>query len=77
MRGRTGIALSARGTTLGGGSGVFDYQLILDPRTYQVLGAQYVVVREGTRFPGVKPGAAVEREVTLVAGWTNEAPHHE
>ncbi|KAB2348494.1 hypothetical protein [Actinomadura rudentiformis] len=76
MRGRTGVALVGRGTTIGGAGGVFDVQLIIDPKTYQVLGKQYVVVTKGGRFPGVQPGAVVERHAVLEAGWTNESPHH-
>ncbi|MFG1997942.1 hypothetical protein ACGFNU_02195 [Spirillospora sp. NPDC048911] len=75
MRGRAGIALVGRGTTIGGASGVFDVQVILDPGTHQVLGRQYVVVTKGGRFPGVRPGAVVERRAVLSAGWTNESPH--
>ncbi|MFI0448100.1 hypothetical protein [Actinomadura sp. 6N118] len=74
MRGRTGIALVGRGRTIGGADGVFDVQLIIDPKTYRVLGKQYVVVTKGGRFPGVQPGAVVERRAVLDAGWTNEAP---
>ncbi|MEU5876004.1 hypothetical protein [Spirillospora sp. NPDC047279] len=76
MKGRAGVALVGRGRTIGGGSGVFDVQVILHPTTFAVLGRQYVVVERGTRFPGLRPGAVVERQAVLHAGWTSEAPHH-
>lgn len=75
LKGRTGIALAARGTTLGGADGVFDYQLILDPKTHRILGDQRVVVRAGDLYPGMRPGTVVERSAIQGPDWTNEAPH--
>ncbi|XVQ10736.1 hypothetical protein ACQP1W_50975 [Spirillospora sp. CA-255316] len=75
-RGRTGIGLAARSSMREGSGTVFDYQLVLDPKTYRVLVGRQVVVRPGGSMKGMRPGDVLTRKLFLGAGWTNESPHH-
>jgi hypothetical protein len=75
-RGRTGIGLAARGSMREGSGTVFDYQLILEPKTYRILAGRQVVVKPGGSMKGMRPGDVLNRELVLQAGWTNEGPHH-
>ncbi|MFC5754751.1 hypothetical protein [Actinomadura rugatobispora] len=75
-RGRTGIGLAARGTMQEGSGTVFDYQLILEPKTYRILSGRKVVVKPGGSMKGMRPGDVLNRDLVLQAGWTNETPHH-
>ncbi|MCW2916730.1 MAG: hypothetical protein JWN52_4798, partial [Actinomycetia bacterium] len=66
----------ARATMREGSGTVFDEVLVLDPKTYQVLGEQDIVVKAGGSMRGLQPGTILSNQVVLEAGWTNEAPHH-
>jgi hypothetical protein len=74
-RGRTGIALATR-STMADGETVVDDELVLDPKTYQVLGFQSIMVKAGTWFRGMKPGTIEYQQSVLELGWTNQSPHH-
>jgi hypothetical protein len=74
--GRTGVGLAARATMRDGSGTIFDEVLILDPKTYKVLGDQRVVVKAGGSDRGMKPGTILYQDVVLQAGWTNANPHH-
>jgi hypothetical protein len=74
--GRTGIGLAARATMQDGSATTFDEVLVLDAKTYQVLGDQRVVVKAGGSDRGMKPGTILYHDVVLQAGWTNQTPHH-
>jgi hypothetical protein len=78
--GRIGIGLAARATVQQGSEGgiastVYDEVLVLDAKTYQVLGDQRVLVKAGGSDP-MKPGTILSFNVVLQSGWTSEAPHH-
>jgi hypothetical protein len=75
-KGRTGIGLAARATMREGSGTVFDEVLVLDPKTYQVLGEQDIVVKAGGSMRGMQPGTILSNQVVLEAGWTNDSPHH-
>lgn len=73
-QGRVGIGLAARGTDQNGGQ-VVDYQLVLDPKTYRILGEQEVLVRPGTGpYRAMKKGALLSQEIVHFAGWSNDPP---
>ncbi|GAA4609705.1 hypothetical protein GCM10023195_39400 [Actinoallomurus liliacearum] len=74
-RGRDGIGLAARSTMRDGSGTVYDYEVILDPKTYQIIGDQNVVVQAGGVDKGMRPGTVLHSTVVLFAGWTNETPH--
>lgn len=58
------------------GSGtVYDYEVILDPKTYRILGDQNVVVKAGGVDKGMRPGTVLHHTVVLFAGWTDATPH--
>jgi hypothetical protein len=69
--GRPGIGLAPPWIERIDGS-VVEYQLILDPRTYDVLGDQMIVKKAGK--DGVRPGALFCYAYTLSEGWTNQSP---
>lgn len=73
-KGRTGIALAARGTMRGDGGTVYDYQLVLDPETHRILAGRRVVVKPGGSMAGMRPGDVLSRKLVLQAAWTNESP---
>lgn len=69
--GRPGIGLAPPWIKRIDGS-VVEYQLILDPRTYDILGEQMIVKKAGK--DGVPPGALFSYGYTLSEGWTNQSP---
>jgi hypothetical protein len=69
--GRPGIGLAPPWINRVDGT-VVEYQLILDPRTYDILGDQMIVKKAGK--DGVRPGALFSYGYTLSEGWTNESP---
>ncbi|WP_131740395.1 hypothetical protein [Actinomadura roseirufa] len=72
-RGRTAIALAAR---VSDERGTFDTELLLQPRTYRVLGTQTVLVSgKGAETAGMKPGTIYTQQLFLELGWTDSAPH--
>ncbi|MFF5261817.1 hypothetical protein ACFY4C_23005 [Actinomadura viridis] len=75
-KGRTGVGLAARGRMRDGSGTVYDYQLVLEPKTYRILAGQRVVVKAGGVNTGMRPGDVLQQEIVQVAGWTNEQPHH-
>ncbi|TDD80473.1 hypothetical protein [Actinomadura rubrisoli] len=70
-RGRQGIGLAAPWVERVDGS-VVEYQLVLDPKTYDILGDQSIVKKEGRN--GLRPGVRYDYTCTLSEGWTNETP---
>ncbi|RFU42227.1 hypothetical protein DZF91_07715 [Actinomadura logoneensis] len=70
-RGRSGIALAPPWIDRVDGT-VVEYQLILDPRTYDILGDQMLVKRSGRN--GVPAGALFSYGYVLEEGWTNTTP---
>ncbi|GAA3954467.1 hypothetical protein GCM10023085_41190 [Actinomadura viridis] len=74
--GRTGIGLAARGEMRHDTGTVYDYQLILEPKTYRILAGQKLVVKAGGGDTGMRPGDVLHQEIVRGAGWTNEKPHH-
>jgi hypothetical protein len=58
------------------GGTVVDDILVLDPRTFRMLGQESVMVKAGGSFRGMRPGTIEYQEVVLQAGWTNESPYH-
>ncbi|RAY14897.1 hypothetical protein DPM19_14420 [Actinomadura craniellae] len=74
--GRPGVALAARGTMREGSGTVYDQQIILDPKTYRILGEQRVVVRAGGSMAGMSPGTVLSRTLVHRVGWTDERPRH-
>ncbi|GAB3989941.1 hypothetical protein GCM10029978_116490 [Actinoallomurus acanthiterrae] len=75
--GRPGIGLSAPAIPMRDGSGTLvGYQLILAPKTYQILGDQKIVVKAGGHDRGMRSGTVHSYNVVLDIGWTNDAPHH-
>ena len=75
-RGRDGIGLVARTTMRDGTGTVYDYEVILDPKTYRILGDQNIVVKAGGADKGMRPGTVLHYTIVLFAGWTNATPHH-
>jgi hypothetical protein len=69
--GRPGIGLAPPWMNRVDGT-VVEYQLILDPRTYDILGDQMIVKKAGK--DGVRPGALFSYGYTLSEGWTNQSP---
>lgn len=69
--GRPGIGLAPPWIKRIDGS-VVEYQLILNPRTYDILGDQMIVKKAGK--DGVRPGALFSYAYTLSEGWTNQSP---
>jgi hypothetical protein len=74
--GRPGIGLSASQRMRDGSGTLVDYQLILDPKTYEIRGDQKVVVTPGGHDRGMRPGTVHMYDVILFSGWTNDSPHH-
>lgn len=70
-QGRSGVALAPPWITRVDGT-VVEYQLVLDPRTYDILGDQMVVKRPGK--DGIPAGALFSYGYTVDEGWTNAAP---
>jgi hypothetical protein len=71
LRGRTAIALVSRQSD---GGDTFDTELLLAPRTYQLLGTQTVLVKGGSAATkGMKPGTIYTHELFVEMGWTNTA----
>jgi hypothetical protein len=75
-RGRDGIGLAARTTMRDGSGTVYDYEVILDPRTYRILGDQNVLVKAGGVDKGMPPGTVLHHTIVLFAGWTDATPRH-
>ncbi|MEV4252562.1 hypothetical protein AB0J52_05275 [Spirillospora sp. NPDC049652] len=71
VQGRTGIALAPPWIHRIDGT-VVEYQLILDPRTYDVLGDQMLVKQSGKN--GVPAGALFSYGYVLTEGWTDATP---
>ncbi|GAA4630277.1 hypothetical protein GCM10023196_054970 [Actinoallomurus vinaceus] len=75
--GRLGIGLSAPAAPMRDGSGTLvSYQIVLAPKTFQILGDQKVVVKAGGHDRGMRPGTVHSYTVVLDIGWTNASPHH-
>jgi hypothetical protein len=72
--GRTGIAITAQGQMNDGSGVTFDYQMIIDPKTYKIVGDRETVA-SGT-YRGLGPGTVLYQDSVLQAGWTSETPHH-
>ena len=73
-RGRTALALAADAPARDGGA-VFEYQLLLQPKTYRILGARRVVKKPGGSAKDLRPGEVHSQQLIISIGWSNETPH--
>ncbi|MFD0691328.1 hypothetical protein [Actinomadura fibrosa] len=69
--GRTGVALATPWITRVDGT-VVEYQLVLDRRTFDILGDQMIVKKEGKDH--IPVGALFSYGYTVQENWTNAAP---
>ncbi|SEG89668.1 hypothetical protein SAMN04489712_12421 [Thermomonospora echinospora] len=74
--GRRGIGLAARATKDDGGGTVYDEVLILEPKTYRILGEQQMIVKAAGPYRGMAPGTVLSHTVVHHAGWTDAKPAH-
>ncbi|TDD45228.1 hypothetical protein E1286_24565 [Nonomuraea terrae] len=72
--GRSGIAIAVDGE-MRDGSAAFEYTIVLEPKTYRLVGGRQIV-EEGS-FRGLGPGTPLEETDVHTAGWTSEEPHHD
>lgn len=72
--GRAGISVTAEGKMIDGSGATFAYQLILDPKTYAIVGDRETIV--GGTYRGLGAGTLLNQDSVLQVGWTGQAPHH-
>jgi hypothetical protein len=72
--GRRAVAIAADGTVEPGGA-TFEYTIMFDPDTYEVVGDRQTVT--GGSILGIGAGTPFGETTVMQAGWTAETPRHD